>query len=445
VTADEVRAPEPRRRSGRARRTHRPWAVLARYPDFRRLFVGNSVSLLGSSVTTVALPLTAVIVLDASPVEMGVLGAVALAPQLVLGLPAGVWVDRFPYRRLLVTADLVQALLLGSIPVLAAFGMLRLWHLYVVATLAGAGNLVENVTAQSFVPSLVPRPQLLSANSALMLSNATVNTTGSALGAALVALLTAPIAITADAVSFVLAALSKARIRTAGPKAAALRKTRLWPDIVEGLRAVFAHRIVRAVTLSATLGALAGQMQGVVLVLYLVRDLGLSPGTVGVVVAIGGAAGILGAFATTTITHRIGPGPAFIAGMFLAAVAGLVLAAAAGPLPVALAIVAVAQILHGTGPPIYGVNQQTFRQALIAPALLARVNATWRFLVYGTQPVGALLGGLLGATLGIRATVLISSGALLMGSTIAVLSPLRSLRELPGKDISSHQFTNDAD
>jgi predicted MFS family arabinose efflux permease len=195
--------------------------------------------------------------------------------------------------------------------------------------------------------------------------------------------------------------------------------------------------MVRSVTLSATFGALAGQMQSVVLVLYLVRDLGLSPGTVGVVVAIGGAASILGAVVATTITHRIGPGPAFIAGMFLAAIAGLVFAAATGPLLLALLIVALAQILRGAGPSIYGINQQTFRQALIAPALLARVNATWRFLVYGTQPLGALLGGLLGATLNLRATLIISSGAMLLGTTIAMFSPLRSLRELPQGAVTS--------
>jgi MFS family permease len=416
---------------------YRRWVVLALYPDFRRLFVGNSVSLLGSSVTTVALPLTAVVVLDASPSQMGTLGAVALAPHLAFGLPVGVWVDRFPYRRVLITADLAQALLLGSIPILATFGVLHLWHLYAVAALAGVGNLFETVTTQSFIPSLVPRQELVPANSGLMLSNATVNTTGSALGAALVALLTAPIAITADATSFLLAALCKARIRTAGPAATKPRKMRLWSDILDGLRAVFAHRMVRSVTLSATLGALAGQMQSVVLVLYLVRDLGLSPGTVGVVVAIGGAASILGAVVATTITHRIGPGPAFIAGMFLAAIAGLVFAAATGPLLLALLIVALAQILRGTGPSIYGISQQTFRQALIAPALLARVNATWRFLVYGTQPLGALLGGLLGATLNLRATLIISSGAMLLGTTIAMFSPLRSLRELPQGAVTS--------
>jgi MFS family permease len=408
----------------------RRWSVLARYPDFRRLFAANSLSLLGSSVTTVALPLTAVVYLHASPTQMGFLGAVALLPHLILGLPAGVWVDRLPYRRILVLADSAQTLLLGSIPVLAAFHSLQIWHLYLVVVLAGAGNLFETVTAQSFTPILLPRQQLLPANSALMLSNATVNTTGSALGGLLVSLLTAPIAIAADAVTFLVAGLCKARIRTPGPTVTP-RQRHLRSDILEGLRAVFAHPVLRAVTVAATVGALAGQMQNVVLVLYLVRDLGLSAGLVGAAIAVSGAAAILGALLALRITRRIGPGPAFITGMFLAALAGLVLAAVAGPLVIVLVVVAVAQILRGIGPSVYGVNQQTFRQVLTGPALASRANASWRFLVYGTQAIGALLGGLLGSAFNVRATLIISSAAMIIGAAIACFSPLRSLRELP--------------
>ncbi|MFJ2030723.1 MFS transporter [Streptosporangium sp. NPDC087985] len=436
MAADEGETPAPPEKTDDGHRpSSRPWSVLRRYPDFRRLFVGNSTSLLGSSVTMVALPLTAVVYLNASPAQMGLLGAAALLPHLVLGLPAGVWVDRMPYRRILVLADLAQTLLLGSVPVAAVLGLLQIWHLYAVMVLAGICSLFETVTAQSFTPVLVPREQLLPANSALMLSNATVTTTGSALGGVLVSLLTAPIAIAVDAVSFLLAGLCKARIRTPGPAVVSTERHQrhLWADILDGVRAVFAHRIIRATTLAATLGALGGQIQNVVLVLYLVKDLNLSPALIGVVIAIGGVAGILGALVVAQISQRIGPGRSFITGMFLAAIAGLVLAAAGSPLSLTLAILAVAQVLRGTGPSLYSVNQQTLRQALITPALLSRANATWRFLVYGTQPLGALLGGLLGSVLSLRATLVIGSGVMLLGTAIAYASPLRSLRELPAQ------------
>ncbi|KAB8176784.1 MFS transporter [Microbispora catharanthi] len=418
--------------------SRRPWSILRRYPDFRRLFVGNSISLLGSSVTVVALPLTAVVYLDASPAQMGFLSAAALLPHLVLGLPAGVWVDRMPYRRILVLTDLARTLLLGSVPVLAVLGLLQIWHLYAVTVLAGVCGLLEAVTAQSFTPALVPRQQLLPANSALMLSNATVNTTGSAVGGVVVSLLSAPAAIAVDAVSFLLAGLCKARIRAPGAGAvhAERRQRHLGADIVEGVRVVFAHPTMRAVTLAATIGALAGQMQNVVFVLYLVRDLRLTPALIGVYIAISGVAGILGALVVDPVTRRIGPGRCFVTGMLIAAVAGLVLAAAGSLVALTLVILAVAQLLRGAGPSLYGVNQQTLRQTLIAPALLSRANATWRFLVSGMQPLGALLGGLLGSLFSLRATLVISSGVMLLGTAIAYASPLRSLREIPAPERS---------
>lgn len=192
------------------------------------------------------------------------------------------------------------------------------------------------MTAQSFTPGLVPRQQLLAANSALMISRATVGTTGAALGGILVSVVTAPIAIAADVASFLLAGLCKARIRTSGLAVVENRQpAHLRHEISEGLRIVFGLKVIRAVTLAATIGALAGQMQAVILVLYLVRQLGLSTALVGGAIAVGGAAGILGALAATPITRRAGPGPAFITGMFLASAGGLVLAAASRPLPLA--------------------------------------------------------------------------------------------------------------
>lgn len=334
--------------------------VLAECPDFLRLFAGNTVSLLGSSVTTVALPLTAVVHLGASAGEMGVLGALALVPHLVLGLPAGVWVDRLPYRRVVVLADAVRVVLLGAPPLLAVLGALRMWHLYVVVTLAGVAGLFESVAAQSFTPKLVPRDRLPAANSTLMLSNATVGTTGSAVGGLLVSALTAPVAIAVDAASFAVSALVKSRIRTDGRLPEAERRTpergrlpgaRPAKEIGEGLRAVFGHPVMRAVFLAATVGAFA--------------------------------------------------------------------------------VLLLAQVLKGAGPSLYGVNQQTFRQILIPAGLLSRANATWRFLAYGGQSLGALAGGAAGALLGLKATLVVTSCLMLAGTGIGLFSPVRGLRRLP--------------
>lgn len=409
----------------------RQWSVLVRFPDFRRLLIGNSVSLMGSSVTTVALPLTAVLYLHASPAQMGFLGAVAFVPPLLLGLPAGVWVDRWPYRRVLVLCDLLQMLVLGAVPVLASVHALQLWQLYVVVTLSGLGSLFVTVAGQSFTPVLVPREELLGATSALAMSDSTVNTTGTALGGALVSVLTAPVAIAADAASFLFSALCKARIRTPGAgHQKSGQRSNLRRDILEGLRAVVDHPVIRAVTFAATLGALAGQIQSVVLVLYFVRVLHLPASLVGVTIAVSGAAAIVGALIVVPVTERLGHGPTFIAGMFLTSLSGIVTAVAGGPLAAILLILLVAQLLRGTGPSFFGVNQRTLRLTYIPPELISRTQATWRFLVYGGQPIGALLGGLFASIAGLRATLIISGAGQLVATAIAYFSPLRNLRDI---------------
>ncbi|MFC0429677.1 MFS transporter [Kutzneria buriramensis] len=380
--------------------------LLARHQDFRRLFVGNSVSLLGSSVTTVALPLVAVVYLRATPVDMGLLGAAAFLPHLVLGLPAGVWVDRLPYKRILVIADLCQLVLIGSVPIAAALGLLTLEQLYAVVSLAGVCSLFDAIAAQSFTPQLVPRDQLLPANSALMLTTSTVGVTGSAIASGLVALLAAPLAMAVDAVSFLIAALFKSRITAAGVG----NPLRGKGDLFDGLREMFSHPVLRPVTIAAALGALGGQTQNAVLVLYLVRVLGFSPAFVGIALTVAGIAGILAALITPVVTRHLGPGRTFVFGMLLSSAAGLLLAT--GP-------AVLSQLLRGAGPALYGVNQQTFRQKLVQPALLSRVNAAWRFLVYGTQPVGAVLGGLLG-TVDLRLPLIVSGVLMLAGTALAL-------------------------
>ena len=399
------------------------WGVVGRHADFRRLFVGNAVSLLGSSVTTVALPLTAVLYLHASPLQMGLLGAAAMLPHLVLGLPVGVWVSRLPYRRVLVVSDLAQTVLLGSIPVLAALGQLRMWHLYAVVGLAGVAGLFEIVALQSFTPMLLPPEDLFAGNSAYLGSFQTINTSGPATAGLLVTAFGAPVSIAVDAVSFLVAAVFKSRIRHPGRSPASRAAA---PGIGEGLRALLSHRLLRPLTLAATVGAFANQAQAVVLVLFLVRELHLPPWAVGVAVAISGAAGVIGAVVVGRFTRRVGPGWAHIGGMLLASTGGLVLAAA-GP----LALVAVGQLMRGAAPSLFGVNQQTLRQTLVSPERLAQVNASWRFLVFGFQSLGALVGGLLASAAGLRSTLVATSCLMLTGMAISIASPLRSLRSMP--------------
>lgn len=229
-----------------------------------------------------------------------------------------------------------------------------------------------------------------------------------------------------------MSALSKARITVAGrPPSTDQTRVSLVEAIRVGVRVAFAHPALRATTIAATVGALAGQMQAVVVVLFLVRDLALTPALVGAVIAAAGIARILGAFTGVRITGRLGHGPTFILGMTLSSLAGIVMATATGPGWVVFGVLVLAQLLRGSGPALYGINQQTIRQVLVPSEFLARTQATWRFLVFGVQPLGALLGGTLATVTGLRTTLIISSLVMLAGTALALISPLRTLRRLP--------------
>ena len=416
----------------------RSWAVLRRHPEFFKLWTGQTISTFGSAITTLALPLTAVVVLQATPVQMGVLGAIAFLPHLVLGLPVGVWVDRWPRRPILIVSDLGLALLLGSIPALALLDVLRMEVLYVVAFLKGVLALFADVAATSYVPSLVGRADLMQANSVSALSHSVASMAGPALAGGLVQLLSAPIVIAFDTLSFVLSALFVSLIRVAEPAAARRRERRGFRvELGEGLRLVVGDPILRAMIGTASLGALAGAMQQAVLVLFLVRELGLSSLRLGVIFSAHGIAAIPATLFVAPLTQRLGPGPALVAGQLGWAIAALMFPIAGGPLGVVIPVLLAAQVLSGVGSLVVRVNQLTVRQALVPDHLLGRMNASRRVLVFGVIPLGSLLGGLLGQTVGLRGALVIGG----LGMALALLwlarSPVRMLHESPVLDLKT--------
>jgi predicted MFS family arabinose efflux permease len=245
-------------------------------------------------------------------------------------------------------------------------------------------------------------------------------------------LFTAPFALVLDALSFLVSGWWKSRITVLGRPAGsdAGHRERLPQQVLAGFKVIFVHPVIRSVAVAATIGAFAGQMQNVVFVLYLIRDLGLPEALVGLIIAISGVAGVVGGLIGTSLTARFGNGPTFILGMLLASLVGFVLASATGPLVLVLIVVALGQVLRGSGPTLYGMNQQTIRQTLIPAALLPRALATWRVLVYGVQPLGALAGGVLGEGIGLRSTLVISGVVMLIGTATAFFGPLRTMRTL---------------
>ena len=402
---------------------------LLRESGFRNLFVADAVSQAGTQVSLLALPLVAVVVLHASNFEVGLLEACATLAFLVVGLPAGAWVDRMRRRRVLITTDLARALLLGSVPIAWAFDVLGLVQLCVVALFIGVCTVFFDVAYQSYLPQLVGRDHLVEGNAKLEGVRATSQIAGPTAAGFLIQAITAPLALAVDALSFAGSAFFVGRIADRTPKPERRPDRHLGREIGEGLRFVFGNRLLRAIAASISSFNLFSSAQSAMLIVFLARDLRVSPGTIGVFFSVASIGGLLGALTARRIAARIGQGPAIwvpiavIAPLQLVlplAQRGWLLWAAAGAFLVIWACVS-----------INNITQVSFRQTLTPDALLGRMNATMRFLVWGTMPIGAFAGGVLGQAVGARSTLWITAAGAVIALVPLLSSPLRSMRELP--------------
>lgn len=401
-------------------------------PDFLKFWVGETISFFGSEITSLALPLTAVLLLQASPAQMGVLSASRNLPFLAFGLLAGVWVDRMRRRSLLIASDLGRAFLLGSIPAAALIGALRIEHLYVVSFLVGAITVVATVAYQSYIPTLVGRERLVQSNSRLEVSSSIAGIAGPGLAGILVQAFTAPIAIFADGLSFVASALVLSGIRARETGAADMTAGHSARRLIgEGLRLVLGHPILRAIAGCGTIHNFFSRMMDALYVLYLVRTLHLEPGAIGAIMGVGGIGALGGALLAGPAARRFGIGRAVIWAQVLTGISRLCIPLAAGPRPVVIAVLMIGELLLGVARPIFNINQVSLRLRITPDHLHGRVNATMRFLMWSVTPVGALLGGALASVIGIRETLFIAALGVLVAYTAAAYSPLRAIHAPP--------------
>jgi MFS family permease len=408
------------------------WAALGREPGFRGLWIAQSISQVGSQITWIAMPLVAIGVLDATPLEVGILGAVDFLPFLLFTLPTGVWVDRLPRRRILIASDVGRALVLAAIPAAYLADVLEMWQLYVVGFLAGTLTVFFDVGYQAFLPELVPRDKLAEGNSRLEVSRSTAVVIGPGLAGFLVGAVTAPIAILVDAVSYIASAFFLFRIP---PWAVRSRPAADGPrpsfrkEITEGLRYFVANPYLRATAEAVTTLNFAGQVGFAVYLVFVVRELGLSPEAIGLTVAIGGLGTVVGAATAQGVARRIGVGASLMLACVLFTVSTLLvaIAPAAAPIPFLVA----SGLIQGPGVMLINVNALSLRQAVTPDHLLGRVNATGRWIAWGTIPLGALAGGILGTTIGLRETIAVSAVGGLIAAGLLAISPIRTLREIP--------------
>jgi MFS family permease len=405
---------------------------LWQHPDFMRLWTAETISLVGSAITQLALPLTAVSILNATPGEMGVLGAMQFAPFLLIGLFAGVWVDRMRRRPILIAGDLGRALILSSIPIAAILNRLSMGQLYLVALIHGILTLFFDVAYQSYLPSLVNRQDLVEGNSKLEISRAISTIAGPGLAGVLIKLLTAPITIALDALSFLISAFFLWQIKAQEPKPKRGSQGRnVWHEIYEGLGVVFGNRMLRSIAGCTATSNLFGMIGGVVLILFLKRNLLFDDVVIGLIFAIGSAGGLIGALSSQKIAKRFGVGPTIVGSAFAFGLAGILIPLASVGGLAAVVLLIVSQFMSGVENVVYNVNQVSLRQAITPDRLQGRMNASMRFLVWGTIPLGSLIGGFLGERIGLLNTLWVSAVGMCFAFLWVLLSPVRNLKEQP--------------
>lgn len=410
--------------------------MAARVPEllgeraFRRYWTGQTVSLFGDQVTFLAVPLAAVLVLHVDAAEMGWLSMAGLLPALLFSLTAGAWVDRRGRRRqVMIAADLGRAALMASLPLAYALGHLSLPQMYAVVFLVGTLSVVFDVCNAALFVSLVEPEEYVQGSTLVNGSRAFSFVAGPSVGGLLVQVLAAPLALFVDALSYVCSAGLLARIAPVEPPPAAPRKG----HFSAGLRFIARSRAMRALVAGAATVNFFNFVFHALMVLYAVDQLGLSAGTLGVVLGAGAVGGLLGAFVTGRVVRRIGIGPTVLLG-FVGFPAPLVLVPlAGGPRLLVLAALFGAEFLSGVGLMLLDIGSGSFQAALVPDALRSRVSGAFRMVNYGVRPLGALAGGLLGSTLGLRPTLWVATVGGVLGALWLLPSPIPRMRALPEK------------
>ena len=373
----------------------------------------------------------AVLILDANEWEIGVLGAAEFAAFLVVGLPAGAWIDRMRKRRVMIWADAVRALALGALPVLAAFGHLQIWHMYVVALIMGVATVFFDVSNQSFIPSLVRSDQIAEANGKLQATEQLAHLAGPAAAGWLIGVFTAPIAIIIDAASYVASFVTLLFTKDHEKLRAPEDHAPLLKEIGEGLRWVFGNPLLRRIVGTTGVANFFGTISGTLLPIFVLRELGLTPTMFGLVFSVSAIGGLLGAIATPRIVAKIGEARAIPISAIGFCLVPFFLPAISLVPELAFPFLVIQFFLASFTVLLYNITQVTFRQRITPPRLLGRMNASVRFVVWGVMPIAALLAGALGTWIGVVPTLWIAAVGELLAGLFVITGPFWSMRELP--------------
>jgi len=414
------------------RKLRRPTGGLWSHSDFLKLWTGQTISEFGSQVSGLAIPWLAAVSLHATPFEFSILGVLGFLPFMLFALPAGVWVDRLRRRPILIAGDAARAVLLAYIPIAWAIGILDIWQLMVLQFLIGIFTVFFDVAYQSYLPSLVDRNQLVEGNSKLQTTVSAAQIGGPGLAGVLIGVLTAPYAVALDAASFVISTLFMIPIRaqeTLPERESGAPKPKMLPELKEGVAYVVRHPHLKWIAMCTGSSNFFGQVAFSIGLLYMARTLHVSSFWAGVVFAGFGVGSIAGALVTTRFQKAVGVGNAIWMPAVLFSLGGLAfpLAPKSFPIPVLL----VGTLAFGFGGMAYNITQVSLRQAITPERIQGRMNATMRWIVWGTIPLGALAGGAIATAYSLRAALWVGAIGGLFTFLPVLLSSVRSIREMP--------------
>lgn len=405
------------------------------HKDFLKLWTGETVSLFGSQISALALPLTAVLILQATPFEMGVLTAVEFAPFLFVSLFAGVWVDRLRRRPILITANIGRALLLFIIPLAALGHWLNMGLLYGIAVGVGVLTVFFDVAYQAYLPALVDREQLVEGNSKMEATSSVAQIAGPAAAGGLVQAITAPLAVAVDAASFLFSALCLLLVRKPEPAPGGhAERQHIFREIGQGLRLVLGSSILRSIAACTGTSNFFSSMRGAIFTIFVIRQLQLSPGLLGIVLGIGSVGALIGALLTNGIAQRVGVGRTIWGSTLIGALGGIAVPLAGSAWAWPALLLTLGQIIGSASGPIYNITQVSLRQSITPLRLQGRMNATMRFLVWGTIPLGSLAGGALGEQIGVEATLWVATVGGILAFLWVYFSPVRDLAAVPAME-----------
>jgi MFS family permease len=411
-----------------------PQPTLWRHHNFLRLWSSETISSFGAQFSELAIPLTAVLILQVTPAQLGILNATVTAPFLLFSLIAGVWVDRHRRRPVMIISNILRAVLLAMIPIAAATGHLSIFLLLGVAFLGGTLRVFFDIAYQSFLPGLVQREQLVDANSRLEASRAVSSVAGPSVAGGVIQIITAPFAIAFDAVSFIFSTLFLNKIDYPEPIPDHSARPSVTTEIRQGLKLVMRDPRLRSLTGAGSIANFFEFAIMTIFLLYAVNMLELQPDMIGIILGVGALGAIVGALLAGRLASRIGTGPAILASLFLGATTWGPLIYLATP-ETAIPLLVVAWFFGEVSFVAWSINQSSLRQAICPANIQGRVSATMRFLSAGTVPLGSITGGILGDLLGLRLAIGVAAAGVLLAPFWLIFSPIRTVKKVTESDI----------